>query len=59
MSRISYEDSMLYIMNEIGRRECFYYTTPLFTSSKGEGKLDYILGQYQKREEIFEVRELK
>ena len=48
--RISYENNILLVMNEIGGRECFYYRTPLFTSSGMEGKLDNLLEKYQHRE---------
>ena len=49
MTRISYENNIMYIMPEIDRRYSFYYTTPLFSPSALEGKLDYLLGQnYEK-----------
>ncbi len=47
--RVSYENNQLYVMPEISGRNTFYYTTPLFTSSMLEKKLDYLLGEYQKR----------
>lgn len=51
--RVSYENNQVYFMSEISRRETFYYTTPLFTSSGMEGKLDNLLENYQHKEPIF------
>jgi len=47
--RTSYENNQLYVIPEIDRRQTFYYTTPLFSPSMLEKKLDYLIGEYQKR----------
>ena len=52
MTRISYEINMLYIMPEIERRPSFYYLESRFTPSPCERKLDWLLGEYQKREKL-------
>lgn len=48
--RISYENNRVYFMPEMDGRPTFYYTTPLFSPSMAEKKLDYLLMEYQKRE---------
>lgn len=50
MGRVSHEGGILLIMPEISCRPSFYYTTPLFSPSTIDKRLDYLLGEYQKKE---------